>query len=204
MPGTCERCHAALTTDALFCAQCGQAIRLPRFGVPHRTRRPHLSRGGVLPDETILWTGHIAFRALLPQMLLAALAAVAWYWLAPADNTTALTRGWIGIAMGLVAYLAYRRWDESFILTNRRLVHEVGIFSRTTNFLEAIDIDDVGIEQSLWDRLLGIGTITIESTDNSDPWLEIRGVFPAPEIASLIDATRHRERVARGMHVEMI
>lgn len=204
MPAECDRCHAKLTDGAQYCSQCGHAVARSRFSVPHRTRRPHLSRGGVLPDETELWTGHVALRALLPYMLFAGFAAIAWYMVAPSDNPWPLMRGWAVIALGLVAYVVYRRWDETFILTNRRLIQERGILRRSTNFLEAIDIDDVGIDQSLWDRLLGIGTITIASTDDSDPWLEIRGVFPAPQIAQLIDDTRHRERTARGMHVEMI
>jgi membrane protein YdbS with pleckstrin-like domain len=206
MASYCHDCGTELPRRARFCSACGVATPTPQ-GYVTRATQHDAKRPAAGPAEQVIWRGCIAWRALLPQTLLALVLAIVWSWYASALQPLAPRNVLLGLAMiSLVwsTYVLFRRWDESFVLTSHRLMHEVGILRRTTNFLEVIDIDDVGVEQSIWDRLLGIGNIVVVSTDNSHPWLVLKGIFPAREVARLIDDTRHRERLARGLHVEAI
>jgi uncharacterized membrane protein YdbT with pleckstrin-like domain len=100
--------------------------------------------------------------------------------------------------------LAYRRLSVRYRLTTFRLFHESGLLSRTTDRIEAIDIDDVRVHQGLIERMLGVGTVKIRSSDQTDPELHLPGIEDVRAVADLIDNTRRAERERRGMHIESI
>ena len=197
--GSCGERHAA---NARYCSACGNPTTQPKR--PERkTRSPRWQRHRLQPDEQVLWGGSISARALFP-LFLGALAASAGLWWGINAPAGTQVMGLIAIWSLYATYVFYRKLDESYVLTNRRIIHQHGILRRITNFVEVIDIDDVGIEQSIWQQLLAVGDIAVESTDRSHPLIIMRGIYPASEIATLIDETRHQERVARGVHVEMV
>ncbi|MDA0661040.1 MAG: PH domain-containing protein [Planctomycetota bacterium] len=205
----CSQCEAEIPKNARYCSNCGVSVASSNSASPNPRS---FSYGGVLPEEQTLWVGHVSWRALIPHMLLAVIATVVWSVAAPTETQIASELSyrqvfWLGLLAiwgFLLVYLAYRHWNESYLLTSRRIVYKKGILYRSTNFTEVIDVDDIGVEQSLWDRILGIGTVRISASDESHPLLRISGVYAAAEIAVLIDNTRHRERAARGLHVEVI
>ena len=89
-------------------------------------------------------------------------------------------------------------------LTNQRLVHHYGILTRVTNRIEVIDIDDIKFTQNILERILGVGTIQILSTDVSDPKLVIRGIDDVKRVFALMDDARRDERRKRGMYIETV
>jgi hypothetical protein len=78
-----------------------------------------------------------------------------------------------------------------------------GIISVTQDRLELIDIDDITVEQSFVDRMLGIGTIIIRSSDTSDPVLPLIGIDGVQNVADILDKARRKKR-AKAMKVEHI
>lgn len=100
--------------------------------------------------------------------------------------------------------LAYRKWSVAYRLTSRRFFHEKGILQRVTDRLELIDIDDITVEQSIIDRLVGVGTIKITSSDRTHPVLVLPGIKDARQVADLMDNARLEERRRRGLHIEAI
>jgi hypothetical protein len=76
--------------------------------------------------------------------------------------------------------------------------------SRTTNRVEVIDIDDVQVQQGFVERMLGVGTIKLLSSDTSDPVLSLRGIADVNRVATLIDNARRDERRKRGLYVEAV
>lgn len=205
----CSQCQAEIPQNSHYCGNCGVPVASSNRQSP--TSR-NLTYGGALPDEQTLWIGHVSWRAFIPHMMLAVVATIVWSIAAPTQDQGSPDLSfhqefWLGTSAiwgTLLVYLAYRYWNESYLLTSRRIIFNKGILYRTTNFTEVIDVDDIGVDQSLWDRILGIGTIRISASDESHPWFRISGVYPAQTIAVLIDNTRHRERTARGLHVEVI
>jgi hypothetical protein len=52
--------------------------------------------------------------------------------------------------------------------------------------------------------MMGVGDITILSSDQSHPKLVMRGIDNVVEVAAKLDAARRKERVRRGVHVEQV
>ncbi len=142
-------------------------------------------------------------------------------WLADGAITAALLliwaiwvrESWLWIALALfivglwtyhLALLIARRLGVRYLLTTQRLIHEHGILRRTTDRIEVIDIDDVTFVQGVVERMFGVGTIRIVSSDRTTPEFVMPGISPVKEIADLIDEVRRKERRQRALHIEAI
>lgn len=203
--------------DAAFCPYCGEPA--PASAVAARTSpddyaAPRLqpapsSAADKHPAERELWNDTYSPKALAgPAMALAAivfagLVGVALYW-----NTGI---GWLVLAAGalvgfggLALNLLYQRLSVRYRVTTYRLFHERGILSRVTDRMEMIDIDDVTVKQGLIERMFGVGTLMIASSDRTHPRLYLPGIDDVKRIADLIDDARRAERQRRGLHIESI
>jgi uncharacterized membrane protein YdbT with pleckstrin-like domain len=56
-----------------------------------------------------------------------------------------------------------RWWSTTYTVTNRRLITRTGILSKTGKDLPLARINDVSYERSLSDRMLGCGTLNIQT-----------------------------------------
>ena len=74
-------------------------------------------------------------------------------------------------------------------ISNYRIDHEEGLLSKRIDTMELWHVDDVDMEQSLFDRMVGVGTITIRSNDATTPILALRSL---PEPRKLLDAVKSR------------
>jgi len=71
-------------------------------------------------------------------------------------------------------------------VTNYRIDYERGVLGKRIDTLELWHVDDISFRQSLWERLLGVGTITVLSNDQTTPSLPLRGLpRPRPIYESL-------------------
>ena len=114
-----------------------------------------------------------------------------------------------GIAVPVVwlcmgAYLLYKRLSVEYSLSTQRFVLQSGILRRVTNRIEVIDIDDVTVEQGFVERMFGVGTIKILSSDVSDPKVQLPGIDDVKRIATMIDDVRREERRKRSMYIESV
>lgn len=156
--------------------------------------------------EREIWSGGFSSKALMGWWVTsAALSIVALVLI------VVVRKGWpFWLALGVVPwlatslFLAYKRLSVSYRLTSQRFFHEKGLFSRTVDRIEVIDMDDVQFRQGIIDRLMGTGVLRIKSSDISDPWLEIRGIEEVRDVAQKIDAARREERIKRGLHIETV
>lgn len=165
----------------------------------------------ILP-EVELWSGSYCWKHMIGSWIVAVLVTIGIfvfaYFLAkvPQVGDHALMV-WLSAA-GLVAaiwvylllILLYRQLAISYRLTNEILTIQRGVVSITQDRLELQDVDDITVEQGLVDRMLGIGTIVIRSSDVSDPVLPLEGINDVQTVADLLDKTRRKKR-ARGMKV---
>lgn len=104
-----------------------------------------------------------------------------------------------GVLIGwpaLVAILGNR-----YRLTSQRLFIDRGILSVTVDQLELIRVDDVRIHKSVTDRMFGLGTVEVISTDASDREIRIAGITDCDLVAEHI---RRRMRTMRksSLYVE--
>ena len=110
----------------------------------------------------------------------------------------------IFVWVAAIANYIYRRLSVHYELTTQRFVHQAVLLVRRTDRIEVIDIDDVSYTQGIIQRMLGVGTIRISSTDRTHPELVLRGIDRVPETASLIDDVRREERRRRSLFVESV
>ena len=95
----------------------------------------------------------------------------------------------------------YRVWTIKYRLATYRFYHEEGIFRRIKDVVEVIDIHDISLERTLWDRVVngGVGTVILKTDDKSDPVLKLRGQEEPERVFESIDEVRRKQRAERGL-----
>jgi len=88
----------------------------------------------------------------------------------------------IAVPLLLVRTIRYR-------ITNYRIDYERGLLSRQIDTLELWHVEDIRFHQSLADRLLRVGTISVFSHDETTPQLDMRGL---PNPRPVFDALKQR------------
>ena len=200
----CSQCGAAAPAGAAFCSQCGAQLGADaaeqHFG-PARVSSGN-SRHDNTPEED-LWTGSYSPKAMTGPFIGAGLLTVVGIIAA----TFAGPVGWIAVAIGAVLVfgylgllLAYRRFGTRYRLTKQRLLRDLGILNRRTDHLLVVYIDDVTVQQNLFDRMFNLGTIRLKVKDETTPELAMLGIENPRHVADLIDHSRRTERNRRGLY----
>jgi len=66
-------------------------------------------------------------------------------------------------ALGIFAVRAAHAYADEFVVTDRRILHKVGVFSHETRQCPLERIQDITVDQSFWGRILGFGDLAIET-----------------------------------------
>ncbi|MEZ6083527.1 MAG: PH domain-containing protein [Phycisphaerae bacterium] len=127
-----------------------------------------------------------------------------------AATKTSLTGGWAFliclmitalVTMGVGAWIVLQIIRTRYRLTDQRLFIERGVFSQTIDQIELIRVDDVRLRKKFIDRLVGLGSVELLTTDTSDAHLIIEGIRNPEEIAEHV-RTRMRELRSRSLFIE--
>ncbi len=219
----CHVCSAEAVAGAVFCPQCGANLPLadssgtkpspPSSAGPAGARSPAESNATAanaalplgrrrvtdVPEET-LWEGGFSPKAMLGTIVFCAIVSVglvvasvefSTYWIVPIGVMLVL---WLIV----LAQFANRRLGVHYKLTNQMFYHQKGVLMRTTDRIEAIDIDDVTWSQGLIERMVNVGTVEILSRDRTNPKFWLRGIENVQQVAQMIDKARRAERLRRG------
>ncbi len=73
------------------------------------------------------------------------------------------------LALFLVAVPLLRWRTTHYVLTTHRLLYRAGVLSRTGRDVLLSRISDVSYRQSLWDRVVRSGTVTVETAGEGGP-----------------------------------
>ncbi len=105
---------------------------------------------------------------VLPALILlltCLVATFAWFSLSPdgAGRTLRYTVAVLALLVVLVWSVApFVRWlTTTYTVTNRRLIEQTGVFTRSGRVIPLIRVNDVSFEKSLTDRMLGCGTLVV-------------------------------------------
>ncbi|WP_084963621.1 PH domain-containing protein [Thermoactinospora rubra] len=102
-------------------------------------------------------------------LLLIALAAGAGLYLIPGDWQYAF---YARLAVGAIAlilltvwsFVPYLRWKNTgYVLTTHRFTISTGVLNKSTDEIPMTKVNTVSSDQTLFERLLGCGTLTVES-----------------------------------------
>jgi uncharacterized membrane protein YdbT with pleckstrin-like domain len=98
---------------------------------------------------------------------------------------------------------AFWKWLETrmtvYTLSDQRLKFTRGVLSKTTEDLELYRVRDTRFEQSVFERLLGLGRIRLFTTDETSPEIVLPWIADAEgvreKIRALVEARRDAKRV---------
>lgn len=88
-----------------------------------------------------------------------------------------------------------------YALSQDRLFLETGLLNTRCEEILLYRVRDISLKISLGQRIFGVGTVTVQSSDQSLPVLEIKNIkFPC-EIKELIHQTVEEMKLSRRMRV---
>jgi len=112
--------------------------------------------------------------------------------------------GWFALCLLLIPIpVAFWKWLETrsttYTLSDQRLKFTRGVFTKTTEDLELYRVRDTKFEQSLFERLVGLGKIELFTTDETSPTISLAYIADAEavreKIRGLVEARRDAKRV---------
>jgi uncharacterized membrane protein YdbT with pleckstrin-like domain len=107
----------------------------------------------IRPTFKFVAAGYVA------TLVLAVIAGVLWFlwvpWLAPLGT----------LLWTLQAH--FRQRGKMLIVADGRLKLETGLASRSTQTMHLSKVQDVRVEQSVWQRMLGVGNLSVETAGES-------------------------------------
>ena len=194
----CPDCSRDVSTLAPACPHCGRPSPAgtavpPVAGAPaHATREETLWRGTPSP---ILLIGKIAV-LVLTLIVIPVIARLFASTLGDDLEKAASIRtvGWVITAVLVLAQLValvvawLKLRSTLYIVTNQRVMIEEGILSKTVNEIDLRYVDDSQFFQGLSDRILGIGNVTLHSSDANTPTYMLRSIRDPRSVREVIRA----------------
>jgi len=108
---------------------------------------------------------------------------------------------WLAAALPLLwaAWVWISTAAESFELTTERLRMKRGVFNQVFDEVELYRVKDVSLARSVFERMLGLGTVTLETSDRGQERLLIPSVRKSDELRehlrTQVEIVRDRKRV---------
>lgn len=208
---TCPHCHQHIEADDSVCGQtvecpsCQRKILVPEIS----NQKSSVARITVVPssdpddqDEKTLFIKTPANRAYLGRMI----GAGIWSIIAIAILLVIKFNPFVSIVLPpllIGGITAMAIWIDThsteYRLTTQRLFLKKGLVAKHLDELELFRIKDVTVSQGIIQRILGFGSVTVLSTDDTTPKVILRGIPNPVETKELIRKTfraaRKNERV---------
>ena len=111
--------------------------------------------------------------------------------------------GWWLACLLLPIPYAFWKWlvtrSTIYTLTDQRLKFTVGVFNKVTQDLELYRVRDTKFQQSVFERMVGLGEIVIFTTDETSPVISLAYIREAEtvreQLRGLVEARRDAKRV---------
>jgi len=196
----CPDCGRDVSTLAPVCPHCGRPS-------PAGTTPISASAAPRPIKEETLWSGSPSWATLggkLAFMLLVLIFVplVARFFASRALDLDAASRIWrigwfvtlVVLIYELVTFLIalFRIRSTVYTITNQRVMIESGLFSKSLSEIDLRYIDDSNFYQSVMARLLGIGNVTIISSDKSTPTYVLRNIKDPRTVRETIRANAYQ------------
>ena len=181
---------------------------------------PAINVGSPLGPEQDLWKGNPSAKAMLGAIVGASLftvvVSVAVYLIygpalsllraGPRDLAMFVTYNEAGLRLAAIAFvitvvglrLVRLGWrvaalkSHHYRITNQRILIENGVLSRQIDEIDMRTVEDLEFRQSLVERLLGIGNITVVSADRTAARVRLVGVERPRELRELIRTSAYQ------------
>jgi len=138
----------------------------------------------------------LKFIKLSYVMCLVLAVGVAVYWLAGSPPADVPIWAPLIVPAVLILFTAIRHVQRrlvKLVILGDRLRYEAGLFSKTTRTMELVKVQDVRVDQTLGQRMVGIGDLSFE-TAGSASRIVMRSIDRPQEAADHILALAHAQR----------
>ncbi len=174
------------------------------MNVPQSALLPQAPIAG--PEET-LWKGTPSPRVLVGRVigLIVIVIAIPWaaHWLAGRTNAidqqaSIVKIGWwvtgiiflIQLVRLVIALMRIR--STQYTITTQRILIENGVLSKSLHEIDLRTVDDTQFYQSFIARILGIGNVTLISTDKQAPVLVLHSIPDPRNLRETIRTNAYR------------
>lgn len=136
-------------------------------------------------DERLLWQGAPGWSNFLGMLSFAVLlvaggGAIPFVPAEPVPGIGAASAILIGLALVVFAVVVVQRATRRYTVTTQRAIVEQGLLSRHVFEIELANVRDLQLRQSVWERVLGTGTLEISSAGRDTAEVVFAGV-PSPD-----------------------
>jgi uncharacterized membrane protein YdbT with pleckstrin-like domain len=153
--------------------------------------------------EEPLWKGSPSWRVLIGKVVMMVLTVILIPVAIFIDSKTSgsgnITKiGWYATALLLLIQLVgflfsmLRLQSTIYTVSNQRILIQQGILSKSVSEIDLRSIDDTQFFQSFTDRLLGIGNVTLVSSDKALPTTMLRGIHNPRAVRETIRAAAYQ------------
>ena len=196
----CPDCGRDVSTLAPACPNCGRPspAGFARPAAPQETAVAEQTLWRGTPSPTLL-AGHVAFIVLV----LVCLPLLVHFFASTAPDEAradGMVRfGWIATAVLVTVQLAalaiawIRLRSTSYTVTNQRVLIEEGVFSKRLDEIDLRYVDDSQFAQSFVARVLGIGDVTLISSDQTSPRYVLRSIKDPRGVREIVRAEAYRK-----------
>lgn len=109
----------------------------------------------------------------------------------------------LGALLVVPLLIAAWRWlslrSVSYQATKETLTIRKGLLNRTVEQVELFRVKDLSLSKPLWQRLLGMGTIELLTSDQTAPVVHLEAIATSDQVLELLRATVLHERQTKGV-----
>jgi uncharacterized membrane protein YdbT with pleckstrin-like domain len=152
------------------------------------------------PGEAVVFEGHPSWRALL-SFYIGGLVGAAVIGLLVALIATTVTGVLVGVALAalVLLYGFVKRMSTTYMVSTQRLYIRRGILAKRVQQTRVDRVQNVNTDQSLRERLLGVGTVDFDTAGTDDSEFRFVGIAGPAKVVTAVDkAQRDAAALDRG------
>ncbi len=88
-----------------------------------------------------------------------------------------------------------------YAISKDRLYFSVGLWTVNDEEILLYRVRDISSKRTLWQRMLGVGTVTVVSSDKTTPTLELKNIKNPMEVKELLHSQVEEMKIQRRVRV---
>ena len=140
------------------------------------------------PGEQLVFEGHPSWRSVLRFYVIGVILIGAAAAIGALASGTGVAIGAGAVALLLVLLVGFvKRSATRYVITTERLRIRRGLLSKTTQETRIERVQNVNTQQSLFERLLQVGTVDFDTAGTDDSEFRFVGVANPEEVVRAVD-----------------